>query len=155
MQLLNFTKFATLTCCLMAPVCTSSALAKTCDLAIESNDAMQFNKKELTVDADCTDITLTLKHTGTMPKAAMGHNWTLSKAEDAAAIIAAGGKAGLAADFIPANEPRVIATTKIIGGGESISVTFKKNQLKPGEHYQYFCTFPGHGAVMKGALIVK
>ena len=30
MHLLNFTKFATLACCLMTQVCTSRAWAKTC-----------------------------------------------------------------------------------------------------------------------------
>ncbi len=38
--------------------------AKTCELSIEGNDAMQFSKPTLAVAADCTEVKLTLKHCG-------------------------------------------------------------------------------------------
>ena len=42
--------------------------------------------------------------------------------------------------------------TKVVGGGESTSVTFPMSALKAGESYTYECTFPGHSALMKGTL---
>ena len=49
-------------------------------------------------------------------------------------------------------DKRVIAHTKLLGGGESDAVTFPVASLKAGEAYTYFCSFPGHSALMKGTL---
>ncbi|MOA50824.1 Azurin precursor [compost metagenome] len=46
----------------------------------------------------------------------------------------------------------MIAHTKVVGGGESDSVTFEVAKLKAGEQYMFFCSFPGHAALMKGTL---
>jgi azurin len=128
------------------------AADKVCKLEIAGNDQMQFDKKELTVAKDCTSVELTLKHTGTLPAASMGHNWTLSKTSDATGVGNDGLAAGLAANYLKPNDPRVIAHTKIVGGGQSTSVTFPTSKLKAGESYTYICTFPGHAALMKGTL---
>jgi azurin len=126
--------------------------AKTCELSIEGNDAMQYNKKELAVAGDCTEVTLTLKHTGKLPAAAMGHNWVLTETSVAQAVDSAGMAAGLPNNYLPKDDKRVLAHTKVIGGGESTSVTFPTSQLKKGGDYTFFCSFPGHMAVMKGKL---
>jgi len=139
------------TFCLFA----QGASAKTCELSIEGNDAMQYNTKELTVAKDCTDVKVTLKHVGKLPKAAMGHNFTLTAEKDMQAVITAGMQAGLPADYLPKDDARIIASTKVVGGGETATTSFKMAQLKPGETYKYFCTFPGHSAVMNGTLVIK
>ena len=54
-----------------------------------------------------------------------------------------------------AGDARVIAATKLLGGGESDSVTFDVAKLKAGEAFSFFCTFPGHSALMKGTLQLK
>jgi azurin len=59
---------------------------------------------------------------------------------------------GLAANYVPANDARVIAFTKIIGGGETTSVTFPASKLTKGGDYTFICTFPGHYVIMRGAL---
>lgn len=129
-----------------------SALAANCSAEIEGNDAMQFNKTSMTVPASCKDFTVKLTHTGKLPKAAMGHNWVLTKATDMEGVEADGQAAGLDNNYIKAGDTRAIAHTKIIGGGESDSVTFPVSKLKSGESYTFFCSFPGHAAVMKGTL---
>ena len=126
------------------------AAAKVCKLEISANDLMQYDKKELKVEADCTSVELTLKHTGKLPAATMGHNWTLVKTADLNAVANDGLAAGLAADYIKAGDTRVIAHTKVVGGGQSASVTFPTSVLKAGESYSFLCTFPGHSALMKG-----
>jgi azurin len=116
-------------------------LAADCAVEIEGNDAMQFNKPTISVPASCK-----------LPKTAMGHNWVLSKTADLQAVANDGIAAGAAKDFVKEKDARVIAHTKVIGGGETDSVTFSTAALKAGEAYSYFCSFPGHSALMKGTL---
>jgi azurin len=132
-----------------------AAFADDCATEIEGNDVMQYNKKEITVPASCKEFTVTLKHAGKMPKATMGHNWVLTKAADEKNVIKEGIAAGPSKDYIESGDSKVIAHTKLIGGGESDSVTFPVSKLTAGEAYAFFCNFPGHAAVMKGTLTVK
>ena len=128
--------------------------AKTCEIAIDSTDQMTFSTKELKVAGDCTEVKLTLNHTGKLAKAAMGHNWVLTKTADYQGVANDGLKAGAAADYLPADDARIIAHTKLIGGGESDSITFATSALEKGGDYTFFCSFPGHAALMKGKLVV-
>ncbi len=131
------------------------AFGEECATTIDSTDMMQFNKSEMTVPASCDSYTVTLKHTGTLPKEVMGHNWVLSKTADAQAIAGDGVAAGLANNYVKAGDERVIAMTDVIGGGEETAVTFDVKALAAGEDYTFFCSFPGHIGVMKGTLTVK
>ena len=124
------------------------ASAKTCDLSIEGSDAMAFNKKELDASG-CTEVKLTLKHAGKLPKAAMGHNWVLSTAADKTKIVDSATKSGPAKDYVP-TAPGIIAHTKLLAGGESDTVTFKTDKMKKGGVYAFYCTFPGHVSMMSG-----
>jgi len=127
-------------------------LAATCDIEIEGNDAMQFNKTAIAVPASCKQFTVKLKHVGKMPKAAMGHNWVLSKAADAQGVAADGIGAGLDKAYVKPGDARVIAHSKVIGGGEADAVSFDVSKLKAGDSYAWFCSFPGHASLMKGTL---
>ncbi|GER15335.1 azurin [Variovorax boronicumulans] len=127
-------------------------LAATCDIEIEGNDAMQFNKSAIAVPASCKQFTVKLKHVGKMPKAAMGHNWVLSKAADAQGVAADGIGAGLDKAYVKPGDARVIAHSKVIGGGETDAVSFDVAKLKAGDSYAWFCSFPGHASLMKGTL---
>ena len=128
------------------------AADKVCKLEIAGTDQMQFDKKELVVAPDCTQVELTLKHTGKLPAQAMGHNWVLSKTADVAPVASEGLSAGLPNDYLKKGDTRVIAHTKVIGGGQTTSVTFPVSKLKKGEAYTYFCSFPGHSSIMKGTF---
>ena len=129
--------------------------AADCATTIEGNDAMQFNLKTIEVPSSCKDFTVTLKHTGKLAKNVMGHNWVLSSAADEAGINADGMSAGLDNNYIKPGDTRVIAHTKVVGAGESDATTFAVSKLKAGESYAFFCSFPGHAALMKGTLTVK
>lgn len=131
---------------------TAPAWAADCAVEIEGNDAMQFNKPSISVPASCKQFTVKLKHVGKLPKTAMGHNWVLTKAADMQGAVTDGIAAGAAKDYVKAGDARVLAHTKVIGGGESDSVTFNTSALKAGEQYSYFCSFPGHAGIMKGTL---
>jgi len=126
--------------------------AADCTIEIEANDAMQFNKQAIEVSQSCKEFTVRLKHVGKMPKQAMGHNWVLTKSADMQAVVSAGAQAGAAADYLKAGDARVLAHTKLLGGGESDSVSFAPAKLSESESYTFFCSFPGHSAIMKGSL---
>jgi azurin len=128
------------------------AHADPCQLEINGTDQLQYDKQTLTVPASCKEVTLTLHHTGKLPREAMGHNWVLVNAADFSAVASAGMGAGLANDYVAPGDKRVLAHTKTIGGGQTTSVTFQTSILKPGGDYRYLCTFPGHNALMRGTL---
>jgi len=130
------------------------SIAADCEQVIEGNDALQFNSKTMTVSASCETVTVTLKHTGQLPANIMGHNWVLTKSSDFMPVAQAGGSAGLDNNYVPQNDSRVIAYSKIIGGGESTTVTCSASDLSSNENYTFFCSFPGHYAIMQGSLIV-
>jgi len=135
-----------------APGLSRLAHADPCQLEISGTDQMQYDKQTLTVPASCKEVTLTLHHTGKLPREAMGHNWVLVNAADFDGVANAGTGAGLADDYVAPGDKRVLAHTKIIGGGQTTSVTFQTSVLKPGGDYRYLCTFPGHNALMRGTL---
>ena len=125
-----------------------------CEFSIEVGDSLKFSVSEIIASKDCESITISLAHSGKLPSNAMGHNWVLSKNADFQAIAAASQSAGLDNNYVPPGDDRVIAATKIIGGGESDSITFPAVDLNE-ESYTFFCSFPGHWAVMKGTFRVE
>lgn len=126
--------------------------AAPCATTVEANDAMQFNVSNINVPKTCKTFTVTLKHTGKLPRSVMGHDWVLTTAADEAAVVTDGAKAGLDNDYVKPGDPRVIAHTKVIGGGETTSVSFRPSALKAGKDYVFFCSFPGHSTVMHGTV---
>ncbi|TAL73005.1 MAG: azurin [Rhodanobacter sp.] len=134
---------------------SSPLMAADCATTVEANDAMQFNVHSITVPKACKTFKVTLKHTGKLPVASMGHDWVLTTAADEKAVLAADAAAGAAKGYEKANDPKVIASTKLIGGGESATTTVNVSKLKAGQDYVYFCSFPGHATLMHGTLTVK
>ncbi len=130
----------------------SSHVFAQCDFEVEVGDKLQFSVSSMEVDAGCENVTVNLKHTGQLPAAAMGHNWVLTTDADVQAVASAGIAAGLEANYLPAQDDRIIAATKIIGGGESTSVSFSIAELDSSQAYTFFCSFPGHSSVMKGTF---
>ena len=128
--------------------------APNCVVQLKGNDAMQFDLKTATVSASCPKITIELVHTGKMAAQVMGHNVVISQTADMAAVTAAGMKAGAAAGYMPKGDPKVIAATAMIGGGASTKTSFAGSKLKAGGDYSFYCSFPGHSALMKGKLTV-
>jgi len=134
---------------------SGSLMAQDCELTIDSNDQMKFNKDELTVSSECSEVTLTLTHSGSMAVEQMGHNWVLANSGDVQAIARDGIGAGLDNEYLKPGDERVIAATEQIGGGESTSITFSLDGLEAGGDYEFFCSFPGHVAMMRGEFIIE
>ena len=135
-------------------LCAAAAHAQgSCSLNLEANDMMQFSTQKLTVAADCDEVELTLKHTGSANPAGMLHNWVLVRRADMSAVATAGLKAGREHEYRPAGDPRVLAATPLVGGGQSTSIRFDSRALNTGEVYAFFCSTPGHNVIMRGQLV--
>jgi azurin len=120
-------------------------------IQLEGMDNMKYDKTLFKIKAG-QDVKLTLKNAGKLPKEAMSHNVVvLAQGTD----IQAFGEAAVAArpDHIPAAMASdVIAHTKLLGPGESDTITFKV--ADPGV-YDFICSFPGHFGTMRGKIVVE
>lgn len=120
-------------------------------IAIESNDQMQFNVKELKVPVG-EPVVLTLKNVGKMAKNVMGHNFVLLNKGVDFNDFATKATVAKETDYIPEDTSGIIIHTALLGGGESDTIEFTINEAGT---YEFLCTFPGHYAMMKGVLIAE
>lgn len=128
-----------------------SSSEKEITIIINSDDfSMKFDKKEI-IAYSGQKITVTLNHTGKLDKLVMGHNFVLLKNgvnTNEFGIKASSEKEN---EYI-SDRDQVIAHTKLIGGGESDTITFDAPEKGT---YDFICSFPGHYMSMKGKLIIK
>lgn len=122
------------------------------NLALSGNDMMKYDKQELRVKAG-QEVTLTFRHIGKLDKKVMGHNFVLLKpGTDITAFSIAASDAGEPSDWIPDGGKDVIVHTKMLGGGETTTLTFTVPEAGT---YDFICSFPGHSAMMRGKFIVE
>ena len=123
------------------------------EVQIKADDHMKFDVT--TIEAKPGQkITVTLTNIGTSPKASMGHNLVVLDRNanlpgflDSASMAAAD-------DYVPKNAKGVLAHTKLLGPGESDTITFSAPYVSG--DYPYLCSFPGHYSQgTKGVLTVK
>lgn len=144
-----------LTRCALALVLSTVAwqsFAADCAVEIEGNDLMKFNVANIDVSQRCKAFTIRLKHVGKLSRNVMGHNVVVADAADVAGIDADGIKAGVTRHYVKPEDPRVVAFSPLIGGGETTSLTFQVAKLGKDKPYVFFCSFPGHSSMMRGTL---
>jgi azurin len=136
-----------------APSAASDASA-TVSVDLTAGDSMKYNINTIEAKPG-QEIHVTLTNIGTMPKAAMAHNFILlQKGTDPKAFVDAAVSAAATDYFPPSMMDKVIVHTKLLGPKQSDEITFKA-PTEPGE-YTYLCSFPAHYlAGMKGTLTVK
>ncbi|NVC96033.1 azurin, partial [Vibrio natriegens] len=78
----------------------------------------------MSVPATCSEVTLTLNHTGKMPAQSMGHNVVIADTANIQAFGTDGMNAGADNNYVKPDDERVYAHTEVVGGGESTSITF-------------------------------
>ena len=127
-----------------------SSVPKEINIILSSNDNMLFDKQILYAYSR-QKITLTLNHNGKLDKKIMGHNFVLLKTGVDVVDFATRALEARENDYIPEGD-EIISYTKLIGGGESDTITFDAPTKGT---YNYICTFPGHYGIMKGILVVK
>ncbi|AGE28772.1 azurin [Pseudomonas poae] len=147
--------FAKIVAVSLLTLASGQLLAAECAVTVDSTDQMSFNTKEITIDKSCKTFTVNLEHSGSLPKQVMGHNWVLTTKADMPAVASDGMAAGIDKGYLKEGDTRIIAHTKLIGAGEKDSVTFDVSKLAAGTEYEFFCSFPGHNSMMKGAVVLK
>lgn len=133
----------------------SANASASCKATLEANDMMQFNQKTLSFSKDCKEISIELKHVGKLPAQTMGHNVVVVDTANIQAVATDGMSAGIDNQYVKQGDERVYGYSKVIGGGETTKLTFATDKLKAGGDYSFFCSFPGHWAIMKGKLEFK
>jgi azurin len=121
-------------------------------IVVTGNDVMKYNRSTITVSAG-QKVELTLRHVGQLPKEAMGHNLVILNLGTDVATFAESAMVAMDNDYIPADESAIFVHTKMLGGGESDTITFTAPTEK-GE-YDFICSFPGHYGAMRGKFIVE
>ncbi|MEM9546197.1 MAG: azurin [Bacteroidota bacterium] len=119
-------------------------------LVLKSDDKMKFDKKILSAKPG-QKVKLILKHEGKLEKSVMGHNFVLLKQGTNIRKFSMKAASAVDNDYIPEGD-EVIAHTKMIGGGETTSITFTAPEAGM---YDYICSFPAHSTLMKGKFVVE
>jgi len=125
-------------------------------VVIQADDKMRFDVTAFDAKPG-QKISLTLKNVGTTPKFSMGHNFLLlDRTVNTGNVQVFLDKASTEAahDYVPPDAKEVLAHSKLLGPGETDTVTFTA-PFVPGE-YLYLCSFPGHYSQgTKGFMTVK
>jgi azurin len=129
----------------------AAPVEKEVSITINAGDDMKYDLAEIKVK-EGQIVKLTLNHTGKLAKQAMGHNWVLLAQGTIVSDFSVKAMQAKDTDYIPAGAPEVLANTKLIGGGETVTIEF----VAPAKGvYEFICTFPGHSGMMKGAFYVQ
>lgn len=123
------------------------------ELVISGMDNMMFDKNTLEV-TEGQRVKLVFKNIGSIPKAAMGHNWVLLAPGTDLPKFGVDAGTFMTNEYIPNSGPAaefVLAHTKLLGPKEQDVIYFTAGA--PGE-YPFVCSFPGHAAIMQGVLTV-
>ena len=134
--------------------CSRAPQAPPKTVQITASDKMKYSLTAFEVKPG-QQVSITLMNVGTSPKASMGHNFILLKQNTNVKKFLDDGSMHAAQDYIaPEFAQDVIAHTKLLGPGESDTVTFTAPYV-PGD-YVFLCAFPGHYASgMHGLMTVK
>jgi azurin len=134
---------------LALPIAGLADTPATVQLRVETDgDFLAFRPAELTCPTGA-HVELTFHHAGS--RVQQKHDWVLLQPGTADAFMQAVMDAGEKHDWMPPNDPRVIAATPQIDPGETVTIEF--TAPPPGD-YPYVCTYTGHGEVMRGVLHV-
>lgn len=120
-------------------------------IELSGGDDMKFSQTNFTVEAN-KPVKLTLTHSGKMDKNVMGHNFVLLKPLTDAMSFASEAVNAKDNNYIPEGTDKVIASTKLLGGGESETIEFT---LTEKGIYPFLCSFPGHAGIMRGVILVE
>jgi len=136
--------------------CSRAPEAPPKEVQIQADDKMRYDVTAFEVQRG-QKVAVTLKNVGTTPKFSMGHNFLLlDKTVNEQNVLPFLDTASTEAahDYVPPGAKQVLAHTKLLGPGESDTVTFTA-PFVPGV-YLYLCSFPGHYTQgTKGLMTVK
>ena len=134
--------------------CTALAQAPMCSASVQVDDTLRFSPAQIEVPASCAQFTVLLSHQGRLPKVASPRNWVLTKTEDADGVARDAELAGKNNGWVKPGDARVLATSTVIGRGETVRIEVDVAGLAAGVPYTYLSTIPGFSPVLRGTLTV-
>lgn len=134
---------------------SSYSQSEACKTKITSSTKMLYSTKKLVIPSSCTNFTIEFAYIGKLKKNIMGHNLVIAKSKEMDAVLKKALIRGLKYDYLPGPESSIVASTKLLSGGEKETIILKMDKFNFKESYSFFCTFPGHSALMKGEIEFK
>ena len=125
---------------LLAPLLLLSSLAEAenCLIALNAGDDMKFDRASVAVSSSCENIEVAWCTPASCRWRRWGTTSSSSRGDAVQAVATEGMKAGAGADYLPADDARVIAHTRLVGGGETAQASFAGNKLAKGGSYAFF-----------------
>ena len=136
-------------------LCTSilatSVFASNCEIKIEGSDMMKYDVAEITLDTSCDLTKISLKHAGKLPINAMGHNVVIVEEKNLSKITQQINFSLVEKGYLPESED-IIFISAMVGGGDTTELEMDMSKLDKTKSYVFFCSFPGHWALMRGKI---
>ena len=137
-------------------VCVSmlakSVFASNCEIKIEGSDMMKYDVAEITLDTSCDQTKISLKHAGKLPINVMGHNVVIVEEKNLSKITQQiNFSLGVEKGYLPESED-IIFISAMVGGGETTEMEIDMSKFDKTKSYVFFCSFPGHWALMRGKI---
>ena len=135
-----------------ASILATSVFANNCEIKIEGSDMMKYDVAEITLDTSCDQTKISLKHAGKLPINAMGHNVVIVEEKNLSKITQQiNFSLGVEKGYLPESED-IIFISAMVGGGNTTELEMDISKLDKTKSYVFFCSFPGHWALMRGKI---
>ena len=136
----------------IASILATSVFASNCEIKIEGSDMMKYDVSEITLDTSCKQTKISLKHAGKLPINAMGHNVVIVEEKNLSKITQQiNFSLGVEKGYLPDSED-IIFISAMVGGGDTTELEMDMSKLDKTKNYIFFCSFPGHWALMRGKI---
>ena len=141
--------FFTMVC---VSILATSVFASNCEIKIEGSDMMKYDVAEITLDTSCKQTKISLKHAGKLPINAIGHNVVIVEEKNLSKITQQiNFSLGVEKGYLPESE-EIIFISAMVGGGDTTELEMNMSKLDKTKSYVFFCSFPGHWALMRGKI---
>ena len=130
----------------------TNVFASNCEIKIEGSDMMKYDVAEISLDTSCDQTKISLKHAGKLPLNAMGHNVVIVEEKNLSKITQQiNFSLGVEKGYLPESED-IIFISAMVGGGDTTELEMDMSKLDKTKSYVFFCSFPGHWALMRGKI---
>ncbi len=135
-----------------ASILATSVFASNCEIKIEGSDMMKYDVAEISLDTSCEQTKISLKHAGKLPINAMGHNVVIVEEKKLSKITQQiNFSLGVEKGYLPESKD-IIFISAMVGGGDTTELEVDMSKLDKTKNYVFFCSFPGHWALMRGKI---
>ena len=143
-----------ITTLLLVTLFATSSMANDCEIELVGSDMMKYDVTEITLNTSCEKTKINLTHAGKLPISAMGHNIVIVEESNFYKIaeqinFSHGAEKGYLPD---SNE--ILSISNMVGGGETTTLEIDISKFSKDKKYVFFCSFPGHWALMKGKITI-